>query len=263
MSTVATDSHPSVSQHWQPQQYARNARYVADLAQPLLAVLQAQAGERILDLGCGDGVLTRQIQNSGATVLGVDGSAAMVAAAQVLGVAARPLDGQQLPFADEFDAIFSNAALHWMTDSAAVAAGMWRALKPGGRLVAEFGGAGNVAKITAALRAALAQQGIQAASPWYFPSAKEYAELLATHGFQVISIDLFARPTPLPGGMTGWLETFAAPWLAGLPAATQAQVIEAVITSLRSELCDEHGVWQADYVRLRVHARKPAAVPIV
>ena len=149
-----------------------------------------------------------------------------------------------------------------MSNSNAVVAGMWRALKPGGRLVAEFGGAGNVAKITTALRAALAQQGIQAASPWYFPSSQEYTECLVTHGFQVVSIDLLARPTPLPGGMIGWLETFAAPWLAGLSTAMQTQIVEAVTASLRSELCDVQGVWQADYVRLRVHARKPTTASI-
>lgn len=244
------------SQHWRADDYARHARFVADYGTPLLDLLAAQAHERVLDLGCGDGVLTRQIAACGCDVVGFDGSAELVAAAARLGLKAIQGDGQQLPFDQEFDAVFSNAALHWMTDEAAVAAGIARALKPGGRLVAEFGGHGNIAVIQQALTEALAAHGLAPQPCWYFPTAEAYTALLAQHGLQTVHCQLFPRPTPLPTGVAGWLTAFADPMLPAMPEHTRQSVLQAAASLAESRLARENGLLVADYVRLRVVAFK-------
>ncbi|MGH6798664.1 MAG: class I SAM-dependent methyltransferase, partial [Roseiarcus sp.] len=214
-----------VEQRWDAARYQQNAGFVAELGAPLLDLLAARPGERILDLGCGDGALTEKIASL-ATVLGVDGSADQVAAARARGLVARVMDGTRLAFDGEFDAVFSNAALHWMRDPDAVIDGVWRALKPGGRFIAECGGAGNVAAIIAALMTALARRGIdgQAAMPWYFPAPEEYGARLERRGFVMETLVLIPRPTPLPGALGAWLDTFAESFLAAVPAAERPAV---------------------------------------
>jgi SAM-dependent methyltransferase len=246
----------STPQSWDPERYARNARFVSDLGAPVVELLAPRPGERVLDLGCGDGALTAELVARGCHVVGVDGSAEQVAAARARGLDARVADGQSLAFESEFDAVFTNAALHWMKRPEAVIDGVARALRPGGRFVGEFGGQGCVAKIVAALGRALARRGLDAASlnPWYFPSAEEYRKLLEARGFEVRSLALFPRPTPLPGDVTGWLETFAESFTRALPAAERRPFLEEVRDALRPELVDASGVWVADYVRLRFSA---------
>ena len=248
-------------QTWDPERYARNARFVTDLGAPVVELLAPRAGERILDVGCGDGVLTERLAALGCEVIGVDGSAAQVAAACARGVDARVMDGQALDFAAEFDAVFSNAALHWMKRVDEVIAGVWRALRPGGRFVAEFGGHGCVATIETALVAALERRGLDGrrASPWYFPTDVEYRRRLERQGFRVDWIALIPRPTPLPGDVTGWLETFAESFTALVPAAERPAFLAEVQEALRPALADAEGRWTADYVRLRVAAVKPAS----
>jgi len=245
------------SQHWDPDRYARNARFVSDLGAPVVELLAPQPGERILDLGCGDGVLTAHLASLGCRVVGVDGSSDQIGAARQLGVDARVVDGHELPFHEEFDAVFSNAALHWMKRPDPVIAGVRRALQPGGRFVAEFGGHGCVAHIVAALAVALRDYGIDIATvnPWYFPTVEDYRSRLEKHGFTVASIALIPRPTPLPGDVTGWLETFCESFIAAVPAQDRSPFIDKVREALRPILCDEQGQWTADYVRLRFAAR--------
>jgi SAM-dependent methyltransferase len=249
---------PTPTQTWQAERYATNARFVADLGAPVLALLAPQPGERILDLGCGDGALTGKLAAAGVAVVGVDASPEMIEAARARGLDARVMDGQALTFAAEFDAVFSNAALHWMRDPDAVIAGVARALRPGGRFDGEFGGHGNVAAITVALLAVLARRGQdgRAAIPWYFPAPDAYRAKLEAHGFAVAQIELIPRPTPLPTDMAGWLDTFAETFFARLEPAARPAARDEVVELLRPCLCDERGRWTADYVRLRFAARR-------
>ncbi len=251
---------PSAGQDWDSERYARNARFVSTLGEDLLALLDARPGERILDLGCGDGVLTAKIAAAGANVLGIDASAAQIAAARRLGVEARTADAQALSFDPEFDAVFSNAALHWMKQPDAVIAGVRRALRPGGRFVAEMGGHGNVGAVRTALGAALARRGIDAGlhDPWYFPTVEDYRGRLQAGGFVVETISDFARPTVLPGAMVDWLETFAGAFLAAVNPNERRAVLAETAAALEPSLKNADGSWWVDYVRLRFHAVKPA-----
>lgn len=245
-------------QVWNADSYDRNARFVSDLAGEVLAWLAPKAGERILDLGCGDGALTVKLREGGAEVVGVDVSASLLAAAKARGLDVREADGEALPFNAEFDAVFSNAALHWMTQPEKVIDGVRRALKPGGRFVAEFGGHGNVAAIMTALRAAARAFGGDAAiaTPWFYPTDRDYAGMLEAAGFRVMRIGLFPRPTPLPTGMGGWLQTFRGVFFDQF-GDRREMVLAYVADILRPSLCDRAGQWHADYVRLRVEARLP------
>ena len=170
--------------HWDPDAYDANARFVSDLGAGVVELLDPQPGERILDLGCGDGALTRALIDAGADVVGVDGSPDMVAAARAAGIDAHVVDGHALAFDREFDAVFSNAALHWMTRPDDVIAGVARALKPDGRFVGEMGGHGCVAAVVTALLAVLERRGIngRALIPWYFPTPDDYTAAPRTRG---------------------------------------------------------------------------------
>jgi len=248
----------TTNQSWDPDAYARNARFVSDLGAPAIELLAPRAGERILDLGCGDGALTKKLAELGCGVVGVDASAPQVEAARRLGLDARVADGERLAFDAEFDAVFSNAAIHWMKPADDVIAGVWRALKPGGRFVGEFGGHGCVATIKRALVDALARRGIDAdaLNPWYFPTVEDYSARLARRGFAVRYIALIPRPTPLPTAINGWLHTFAQSFMAPLTDDDRPGFIDEVREALRPDLCDGDGKWFADYVRLRFAADK-------
>lgn len=247
------------AQTWNPEQYARTAGFVPALGLPVLELLDPQPGERILDLGCGDGVLTEKLAALGCQVVGVDSSPDQVAAAQARGLDARVVDAHHLPFDGEFDAVFSNAALHWMPLPEAVIAGVWRALEPGGRFVGELGGAGNIAAVQEALQTALSRRGVdlQQVSPWYFPDEAEYRSKLEQAGFVVMSIDRFPRPTPLPGDIRDWLETFAGSFVGPFSDDQRNQVMAELAELLRPRLLNDEEVWVMDYVRLHFAALKP------
>jgi len=242
-------------QVWSAGSYDTHARFVSDLASGVVGWLALQPGERILDLGCGDGVLTAELAAAGASVVGVDSSDDFVSAACARGLDVRLMDGQALAFSSEFDAVFSNAALHWMTDAPAVVRGVARALKPGGRFVAEFGGHGNVAAIVTALRAVGLRRGGDPglAHPWYFPAPAPYQALLEANGFTVKRIALIPRPVVLKTGIAEWLMLFRKPFFQQFAGQAEEALAETV-GLLRPALCDAEGNWTADYVRLRVEA---------
>ena len=246
------------AESWDAERYARDSRYVSDLGEPLIALLAPLAGERILDLGCGDGALTEKLAARGCAVVGVDSSRSMIEAARARGLDCLIADAAALPFHAAFDAIFSNAALHWMPAADAVLACAAGALKPGGRFVGEFGGKGNVSAIARALREALAARGadFEALSPWYFPSREEYRGRLERAGFRVAEIDLFDRPTPLPGDIADWLRVFASPFVEA-PAGGD-DLYGELRERLRPCLWDGRK-WTVDYIRLRFAAVLEAA----
>ncbi len=252
-----------MTQTWDPQAYARDGAFVHDLAGGVLEWLAAQPGERILDLGCGDGQLTVRLAAAGPEVRGVDASPAMVAAARARGIAADEASAEKLPYPDEsFDAVFSNAALHWVRGQDEMMAEVHRVLKPGGRFVAEMGGHGNVAAIQVGLRAVVERHGFAGAEDGinYYPTPQAYTRRLERHGFMVERMALIPRPTPLnAGGMAGWLNTFRRGLLDRLPADLRTMVVDECCSLLAPALRDEEGNWIADYVRLRFIARRTEA----
>lgn len=248
---------------WNAQTYADNVAFVPELGKPVLELLAPQPTETILDLGCGDGALTANLVARAGRVVGIDGSPAMVAAACELGIDARVVDGAQIAAAidngelaaQEFDAVFTNAALHWIQQAADVIAGVRALLKPGGRFVGEFGAHGNIASLAIALGAARRINGHEAVtSPWFFPTVAEYTQLLQEGGFEVDSCVLTPRPTPLPTGAAGWIKTFGWPFLSDLSEAEAEVVAATAVDLLADSMCDSQGNWTADYVRLKFSA---------
>lgn len=243
---------------WSAENYNKNAAFVSVYGEEIFSWLAPEAGEKILDLGCGEGTLATKLMAWGVTVVGVDASQAMVTAAQNKGVNASVMDATALSFHSEFDAVFSNAVLHWVKPPEKAIEGIYNALKPGGRFVAEFGGKGNVEALQTALIHVVNHRGKDgnALNPWYFPSPEEYTALLEKQGFHVEKCVLFERPTPLPTGIDGWLKTFAHPFLSDFSEEEKNQIITEVIEAVRPKLCNAQGEWSADYVRLRVSAVK-------
>jgi trans-aconitate methyltransferase len=249
------------SQSWDPDAYGKRMSFVHRMAADLVEVLAPKPGERVLDLGCGAGELATAIASAGATVVGLDASPEMIGAARrreprlefVVG------DGQALDYASEFDAVFSNAALHWMPRAAEVVRGVRRALRPGGRFVAEFGGHRCIAAVREGASEALRRRGEAPSAwlQWYFPPLAEYVALLAAEGFEVRFAHLFDRPTPVEGndGLAIWLRTFA-PRLAEKLGPDWEAFVREVEASCSPSL--RHGDrWVLDYVRLRVVACLP------
>ncbi len=244
-----------MTQTWDPLAYERNGAFVHGLAGGVLKLLDAQKGEYILDLGCGDGQLSQRIAATGAHVLGIDASANMVEAARGRGIEAERANAEMLPFHDgTFDAVFSNAALHWVRNQDEMLAQVHRVLRTGGRFVAEMGGHGNIAAIGVALTAVLDRHGYGGGEEGvnYFPTVEGYTERLTRHGFRVEHMALIPRPTQLAeSGMEGWLRTFRRGLLDGLPADVREVVVRETTELLAPALRDEAGKWIADYVRLR------------
>jgi len=240
---------------WDTELYEARHNFVWRLGEGVVELLKPQAGERILDLGCGPGQLTKKIAESGAEVLGLDASLEMIGQARQNYPELRFVlqDAAAMNYEGEFDAVFSNAALHWMLDPAAVVRGVSRALKTGGRFVAEMGGKGNIRTIVEAIHNVIGKYRPIPASRHYYPSVSEYTSILETHRLEVRMAQLFDRPTPLEGeaGMENWIRQFKMYYFESLPAAALSEVVE----ELRGKLRNESG-WYADYRRLRFEAVK-------
>ena len=238
---------------WDAADYARVGGFVPALGAAALELLDPQPGEAILDVGCGDGTLTQQILERGATVVGIDNSLSMIGAARSRGLDARLMDAAQLKFAEAFDAVFSNATLHWVLDKERAARAIWFALKPGGRFAGEMGGEGNLATLRRALDDELVARGYGPptyAANWY-PDVEEFSAIYEVAGFKDIDARLVERPTLLEHGVAAWVTTFRVGWLdrAGVPQAERAAIADAVAIRV--------GTDTADYVRLRFIMRKP------
>jgi len=246
---------------WNPELYQTSHSFVWQYGRELLALLAPQRVERILDAGCGTGQLTAEIARSGAEVVGIDSSPTMLEQARknYPDLHFELADVAALEYREEFDGVFSNAALHWVKDAGAAVASISRALKPGGRMVAEFGGRGNVQRLLDAAGLALESLGIRAAgslNPWYFPSIAEYASLLERNGLAVTYAALFDRMTPLEGGEEGiasWLAMFGGPFRDSLGAGQWEEFVRRTKQHAAPHLLRE-GQWLADYRRIRVVA---------
>ncbi len=242
---------------WDAELYEARHDFVWRLGEGVVELLAPRPGERILDLGCGTGQLTKKIAESGAHVLGLDSSPEMIGQARQNYPELRFVlqDAAHMQFDNEFDAVFSNAALHWMLDPAAVVRGIARALRPGGRFVLEMGGKGNIRVIVETIQRVVAKyrNGPLPALRQYYPSISEYSGILESHGLEVRMAQLFDRPTPLEGeaGMENWIKQFKLYYFENLPAAALSEAV----SELRHELYTEQG-WIADYRRLRVEAVK-------
>lgn len=253
MDQHALTTAPASTSKWDAGDYARVGAFVAELGGAALDLLDPQPGERILDVGCGEGSLSRKIADRGATLLGIDNSPEMIAAARAKGVDALLLSAQDMQFFGEFDAAFSNATLHWVLEKEQAARAIFRALKPGGRFAGEMGGEGNIRKLRDALDEELVIRGfvppIESAN-WY-PSSEEFSAVYEAAGFHHIDARLIERPTPLDDGIDQWVTTFRRGWLdrAGVPEEERRDIAVAV--------ADRFGSRVADYVRLRFIMRKP------
>ena len=250
---------------WSADDYDGGHAFVFEYGEGVVDLLDPAPGERVLDLGCGTGHLTASIADSGANVVGLDADRAMVAEAARTYPDLRFVQGdaRQFAFREPFDAVFSNAALHWIDEQDAVLDSVADALRPGGRFVAELGGTGNVESIVGAVREAAAERGYTVENPWYFPSVGEYASLLEAHGFEVRYATLFDRPTELDDGEAGlasWLGMFGDGLLGPVPEDERDAVVADVEDRLRKELFAD-GTWTADYRRLRVVARDGTSKP--
>lgn len=250
-----------MEQTWDASRYAKSGAFVHQLAGGVVEWLAPVAGEAILDLGCGDGSLTERLAGLGAEVVGVDASPAMVRAAEARGLHVEEADATRMPFSDgSFDAVFSNAALHWIRNQDAMLGEVRRVLRRQGRFVAEMGGHGNIAAIRVAFASVLARYGCDGERcANYFPTTDEYAARLERQGFRVEQMALIPRPTLLPeGGMREWLKIFRRGVLDTLHESKRERVIEETVSLLEPVLRDTQGKWTADYVRLRFVARPGA-----
>ncbi len=248
---------------WNADLYQSSHSFVWEHGRDLLGLLDVKPGERILDLGCGTGQLTAEVARCGAEVVGIDASPEMIANARrnFSSLRFEVSDAAALPFCEEFDAVLSNAALHWMSDQRGVIASVARALRDGGRFVFEMGGHGNLRQVLEAAFAALNSLGVQAPQslvPWYFPSVAEYAALLEPHGLEVRFAALFDRPTVLEGGERGfaaWIQMFGSFALSAVRPVQRAEASRRWQDLARVKLF-RNGAWTLDYRRLRMLAVK-------
>ena len=247
-----------INQKWSPEAYHHAGSFVPDLASDLLNDLNPKRNEKILDLGCGNGVLTKKILQSTKNVVGVDSSDAMVQAAKEIGIDSYLIDGEAIPYRNVFDAVFSNAVLHWIQNQDAVLRGVHKCLKPKGRFVGEFGGFGNISSLIGVIERVMDSHSIFDSfnNPWYFPTTQEYQKKLTDNGFCVKSIDLIQRPTFLKTDLKDWLKVFASHITSSMSTAVEDLFLREVQKAAETKLFSESTGWVLDYVRLRFYAVK-------
>ena len=250
-----TESHSNPD--WQPAHYAAHGRFISQFGLELIDWLAPQAGERILDFGCGDGFVSQAIAAAGATVLGVDVDPRMIEAASARGLDVELLDGENMDFEAEFDAVFTNSVLQWIKQPELVVFALRRALKPKGRLVADCAGLGNLAAVLTALQAISTELGgdPDLAFPFYAPTEAEFVKLLTDEGFSIERSATVPRLTRLPTHIWNWIGSIFDPFFNQFDKPTSDLAREGVLKLLHPALCDHSGNWHLDHLRLRVIAR--------
>ncbi len=249
--------------NWNVDLYNDKHGFVHQYGSQLIDLLAPKEGELILDLGCGSGQLTSKISESGAKTIGIDSSEEMIKASQELfpDLDFYHMNAVSFTFERRFDAIFSNAVLHWVKDQELATTNMFKHLNEGGRLVVEFGGFGNVGTIVNAIRSSLNSRGFHknaGLERWYFPTISEYTSLLEEVGFEVVFAQLYDRPTLLESknkGIEDWIEMFGSHFFLGIDPKEKAAILSEVQNNVRSK-CFKDGQWYADYRRIRVVALK-------
>ncbi|MBE9070299.1 class I SAM-dependent methyltransferase [Leptolyngbya cf. ectocarpi LEGE 11479] len=247
-----------MKQTWNAQQYQENASFVAELGKPVLSLLEPKPNETILDLGCGDGILTEKISKLCSQVKAIDSSESMIESALSRGLDAVLMSGTDIIYRNRFDAVFTNATLHWISDQDALLNGVYKCLVDQGRFVGEFGGRGNIQTLISAVEDVVKRNPDMGtfSNPWYFPSVDEYKNKLQENGFQINSIKLIPRPTPLQTGVKEWLKIFTNYIIADMPKKLEQSFLCEVENAVREKLYSDERGWVADYVRLRFHASK-------
>ena len=248
-------------QKWDPKSYAKDAAFVSIYGEELITLLAPIPGDKVMDLGCGDGFLTEKMAEMGCVVTGVDASAAQVGATEERGIKAVVGNGESLGLLDVFDGVISNAALHWMRLPEKVIANVWLNLKPGGVFVGEMGAKGNVSSVVETLSSLLERRGHNSElyNPWYFPTEEEYSELLAAQGFNINTTSTFSRPTKIKGDLVSWLRIFAQSFVAPIEEEERDFFYKEAETALRPYLYSEKNGWIVDYVRLRFKVYRPTS----
>ena len=242
---------------WNANKYNKHADFVSALGMPVVDLLNPQEGEKILDLGCGDGTLALELEKFGAEVIAVDLSKDMVERSREKGLNAHVMSATELMYDEAFDAVFSNAVLHWVQESSLAVEKIYKSLKHGGRFVAEFGGNGNIHHIRVAMKEVFSKHKEYGVfnDPWFFPTSKEYQDILESCGFKVEYIELIPRPTPIDD-IANWLDIFANGIASGLTDEQKVEFKREVREILKSKIYTVEDGWVADYVRLRLKAVK-------
>jgi 2-isopropylmalate synthase len=243
--------------NWNADKYRKHAGFVSDLATPVVELLNPKEGEKILDIGCGDGILSLTIEKYGTEVVGIDLSENMVAKARENGLDARVMSVTDMPFDREFDAVFSNAMLHWVKEPKLAVESIARALKSNGRFIAEFGGYGNISSIIKAMKEVFQKHPEYGEIDdfWYFPTTKEYRSILKEYGFEVRYIELIPRPTPIDD-ISNWLMIFTNGFTKHLSDSEHMEFRDEVRELLKETNYSQKEGWMADYVRIRIEAYK-------
>ncbi len=247
------------NQSWNPETYNKSARFIIEFGKPVLELLEPRQGERILDLGCGTGILAKELVDRGCEVVGIDSSLEMVEAARKIGIDARLIEGVDFESRNKFDAVISNAAIHWMSDKYLVVRKVWQVLKQGGRFAAECGGDGCLRIVREGMKIALANRGIdyKARNPWKFCDYGEFTDILRAQGFKIEYIARIDKPTELDeDGLCGWLKVFANSHTEGL-SETEKELFYDEVTKYCKPMLFKNDKWYVDYVRLRFLAVKP------
>jgi trans-aconitate methyltransferase len=245
------------SNEWNADAYDSDHSFVYESADDMVTLLNPDPTESVLDLGCGTGQLTHRIESSANRVVGTDSALDMITQAKenFPELSFVRSDARTLPFDHSFDAVFSNAVLHWINDDDQdeVIGQVKQVLNSEGRFVAEFGGSGNVSRVIEGVKTALANRDINVENPWYFPSVSEYTTRLERQGFEVRAVRLFDRPTRLDGedeGLRRWLKLFGDHFFTDLSSEERDAVIADIEENLHGDLYDGDA-WVADYRRLR------------